>query len=116
MRPKPYYLLDPDSKFSNYWSVFICIVLIYTCIMKPYDLAFHKSVMYSESWWFDTVIDGFFLFDMIITFNTFFQNDTTFENIYDRKKIAKRYLYGWFTLDLVSIIPTDIILNMESFN
>lgn len=30
--------------------------------------------------------------------------------IMDRKRIAKHYLRGWFTVDLVSSIPLDLIL------
>ena len=28
----------------------------------------------------------------------------------DKKKIAKKYLKGWFWVDLISILPIDVIL------
>lgn len=34
--------------------------------------------------------------------------------IVDRKKIAKNYLTGWFTIDLLAIIPFDVIVQSQS--
>jgi hypothetical protein len=51
-------------------------------------------------------VDGVFLIDIIIIFNTaFYDND--FKIIENRKIIAKKYLSGWFTIDIVAIIPFD---------
>ena len=32
----------------------------------------------------------------------------------DRKKIAKNYLSGWFTIDLFAIIPFDVIVSSQT--
>ena len=85
-------MVDPDSGLGNNWSMFITVILLYTCIMTPYDLAFDDGVMYSSSWWTDKVIDLLFFTDMIIVFNTFYTCEETFENEYNRMKIACRYL------------------------
>ena len=58
---------------------------------------------------FNYVIDIFFFFELIINFNSAFVNDDK-EIVDNRKKIAKRYLSGWFFIDFVSILPLDIIL------
>ena len=34
--------------------------------------------------------------------------------IADRKKIAKNYLQGWFTVDLLAIIPFDLIIQSQT--
>jgi len=51
-----------------------------------------------------------FLVDIIFIFNSAF-NDDDFKLIDDRCKIAKNYLNSWFTVDLLAIIPFDIIIS-----
>lgn len=34
----------------------------------------------------------------------------------DRKKIAKDYLTGWFTIDLLSIVPFDLMVKSQANN
>ena len=34
----------------------------------------------------------------------------------DRKRIAKFYLKGWFTVDLLSIIPFDLMVKSQANN
>jgi hypothetical protein len=48
---------------------------------------------------------------MIIIFNTaYYQED--FKMIEDRKEIAKDYLRQWFAIDLVAILPFDLIMKL----
>ena len=54
----------------------------------------------------NTTIDLLFVFDIIIIFNSAFYNEFN-EILDDRKVIAKNYLTGWFTIDVVAIIPFD---------
>ena len=54
-------------------------------------------------------IDVSFLIDIFVTFNTaFYDHDN--DMIDNRHTIASSYLFGWFTIDLVAIIPFDILL------
>lgn len=56
-----------------------------------------------------------FLVDILVIFNSAFYNDD-FELIESRPKIAKNYLRGWFTVDVLSIIPFDIIFRAGDFS
>ena len=38
------------------------------------------------------------------------------ELIQDRGAIAKKYLHGWFPIDLLAIIPFDLLINASDFN
>ena len=54
------------------------------------------------------MIDVFFFFEIVINFNTAISNEL--EGIIDyRKEIVIRYFSGWFIVDIVSIIPTELI-------
>ena len=48
-------------------------------------------------------------------FNSAYYDEET-ELIDDRKEIAKYYLKGWFTVDVLAIIPFDYILSEADFN
>lgn len=63
----------------------------------------------------DTCVDILFGIDIIVIFNTAYY-DLEVELIDDRKEIAKFYLSGWFTIDLLAIIPFDRIMNAADFN
>ena len=63
------------------------------------------------------MIDLFFFLDMCIIFNSAVLTDE-FETIDDRKEIACIYLKSWFCIDLLSILPFEVMirLNKEEAN
>lgn len=74
----------------NFWSLFITLVLIFACCVTPFRIAFVPED--STTWKFiNTAVDFMFLIDIIIIFNTAYQNDN-FEIIDDRKKISCLYV------------------------
>lgn len=79
-------LLYPEYKFSKIWSTYITVILFIACIFTPWEIAF-----YNESSTLSIFIDLMFVCDIIITFNSAFENDR-FEIIDDRKAIAKNYI------------------------
>ena len=58
------------------------------------------------------IIDGLFLIDIIVSFNAATYDDD-FELIGDRKTIMKNYFFGWFAIDLISILPLELIINQN---
>ena len=63
----------------------------------------------------NTTLDFFFFVDMIIIFNSAYY-DKYLKIVDDKCIIAKRYLSGWFSIDLISIIPFDIIFSELHLN
>jgi hypothetical protein len=63
----------------------------------------------------DLIIDGFFLIDVFIIFNSALMDQNDVDLIEDRKKIAKSYLSGWFIVDILSIVPFELLFN-SSYN
>ena len=57
------------------------------------------------------VTDVLFLFDIIIIFNTALMDEDSGLN-QNRKDIACEYLFGWFILDTVAIIPFNAIIGL----
>jgi len=58
---------------------------------------------------FNYSIDIFFAIDILINFNSAIVNEK-FELIESRKEIAKIYIGSWFIIDLLSIVPFDLIV------
>jgi len=58
----------------------------------------------------DYVVDLLFLLDILVVFNTAYYDEDV-DLVDDRKQIAKNYLKGWFTVDLLAIIPFDKIIS-----
>ena len=50
-------------------------------------------------------IDILFAIDMIVSFNSAFYDEESYNMIDDYKLIACAYIKSWFTIDLVSILP-----------
>ena len=48
--------------------------------------------------------------DILVVFNTAYYDDDV-DLVDDRKQIAKTYVKGWFTIDLLAIIPFDKIIS-----
>lgn len=90
------------------------LILLIVCVTTPLDIAFadlnENSVLS-----FSIFIDFLFLLDMIVIFNSAFYNKDM-DIIDDRQMICKSYLSGWFTLDLLAVIPFELIFSQSSSN
>lgn len=109
-----HYLIYPDDSFTSFWDIFIALVLIFSCTVTPYRLALVSED--TPNWVVTNVfIDIMFLLDIILIFNTAYY-DEEFLIIQDRKTIALTYIRGWFPIDLVAIIPFDLLFGGNELN
>ena len=103
-------ILYPEDLIKTRWDVFLTLILIATCLITPYRIAFGPEKGDYAGWrGLSYTFDVCFFFDMIILFNTAYYNDE-YQIVEDRKMIACEYLKGWFTIDLLAIIPFDDIM------
>ena len=70
--------------------------------MVPYRIGFVKDVILWSSWfWFDFFIDMYFIADLAMSFRTaYLTADGELE--YFPGQIARAYVRGWFSIDLMS--------------
>lgn len=102
-------LINLDGRFKAVWDYIMLLFILYISLSAPFKVAFVED--YSYYYWdmFDYFIDGILLMDMIITFFTpIYKNHSLIRN---HKEIAKDYLSLWFWLDLISVIPFDLLLS-----
>jgi len=105
-------LINPESKFYQWWNIVNSLVIIYIAIFVPYKFSFIENP--NEYWdLFDSLIDFFFAVDIVITFFIPYYEGSKF--IISHWKIAKTYVFSiWFWVDVVSIVPFDKFLNQNN--
>ena len=110
-------MIYPESAFYSCWQVIIILALLITCFITPHRLAFlgHNQDEALSILIIQETINTIFILDIIIIFNTALLNDYN-EIIDNRVVIAKLYMKGWLLIDLLAVIPFDLILNSSQFN
>lgn len=109
LKPKHCFFM-PDSKPRQYWDAGLLLCLLYVGVVVPFSEAFDASAApLSGRFWFEALIDLFFVIDVLINFRTGFMEHTTAEVVIDLRKIAIRYMRTWFIIDVVSCAPIGYI-------
>ena len=110
------FLIYPEDQPKVFWDLFITTVLLVSCLLTPFNLAFGELNNDPLEWIIiNYTIDICFLIDIIIIFNSAFY-DNEFIVVEDRKIIAKEYLRSWFIIDLLAIIPFDLLISTQDQN
>ena len=100
-------LLNPRSKEMQYWDMCTLSALFFTATVTPYEVCLI---------WAPTEVDALFVINNLV--NLIFMIDMVFifflpytvkhdQPVKNHRLIARRYLRGWFGLDLLSIAPLD---------
>jgi len=103
------FLFHPMEEICVRWNVLVMILMTYLLIAVPFGVCFEVNVEQNHPFEIaNLIVDIFLLLDIILTFNTgLIEGD---EYISDRRLIAKHYLKGWFTLDVLTSIPFNRII------
>ena len=118
--------LDPDGDVKIVWDIFVMCLLVYCAFEIPFSAAFYgtgteydpmsQTITVWSLWGvvqvevLDLVVSIVFLFDISICFITSYVENGRSET--DLKKISKRYFQGWFTLDVIALVPADKIAEL----
>lgn len=105
---RPRCIISHKSSWLNYWDYLVILLALVNCFTVPLEIAaepeFSKTLFYTLA---NIVADSIFFLDILIGFNK--SLDENNEEITDRKRIAKDYLKGSFTIDFLSVIPLDLL-------
>lgn len=96
-----------------FWDVAHSIILLLTCVLTPFNVAFADSEILINSIFYQGLndsIDIFFLIDIFINMNTAMVNDENSVVIDNRCKIFIGYLKSWLLIDIISILPIEKII------
>jgi len=104
-------VLRHNDKRKFWWDLGIIVMAFYNSIVIPFEISFEPpalrtSVLY---WIVNVMIDIFFVLDIAVNFRTTYITSKN-EEIFDKKKIALRYMLGQFTADFLPVLQLDLLV------
>jgi hypothetical protein len=116
-------LVLPNSTFRMAWDIGMVTVLFYVAIFTPFQMAFlayEHDIATPQKWpvffALDRVVDAVFLTDMFINFRSAWYEQDSSVMFFDQKEAIRRYLKGWFALDLLALFPWEVLPLLFDFN
>lgn len=85
----------------------LVVLVFYTAWVSPFEFGFLRQPKEPLSTT-DNVVNGLFLFDIVLTFFVAFYDKSTCLLVDRHGLIATRYLKSWFLFDLISTIPYEV--------
>jgi hypothetical protein len=119
-------IFSPEGEFIEKWDLIMLFLLAYTAVVTTYEIAFIEVSPISLSnglFVANRVVDFGFVCDIIINFNLAYYNEANML-ITATARVRSNYLKGWFTLDIISMLPFGMLgeltgdektKNMKSF-
>lgn len=106
---RKWFLFYPEDKFKSRWDSLMTFCLIFTCMSTPLYISFQENAETMTPWeWINLAVDILFVIDIIVVFLSAFYNDD-FQIVDNLKDIARHYLFGWFLIDVLAIMPFDLL-------
>ena len=107
-------VLNPRGSKVQVWDLLTALCLLFTAVVTPFEVCFVYDPIIPATTQQTTllvvnqVVNGFFVADIIVNFILAYPNGSGgFERRHS--KIAMRYLRSWFMLDMISVIPFDLM-------
>lgn len=113
----PPYFIQENGEFRKYWEIIIIFLALYNAAVIPLQLFFtpNPHIIDNDMIRFsDAVVDLIFLIDIIFEFRTTYLDPKLGKEVKTPEKLAKRYLKGRFTIDLISSVPFNALFSMRT--
>eukprot|EP00002_Diphylleia_rotans_P017792 TRINITY_DN3452_c0_g1_i3.p1 TRINITY_DN3452_c0_g1~~TRINITY_DN3452_c0_g1_i3.p1 ORF type:complete len:479 (+),score=76.28 TRINITY_DN3452_c0_g1_i3:58-1494(+) len=102
-------VFHPDSLVRRWWDYAMAAITLYTVFSVPYQIAVQAPSSTGDLVW-EMFVWLMYVADFYISSRTAYFNSGAL--IDDPDMILKRYARSWMSADLVSAIPTDLILHV----
>lgn len=117
LEKKPKIVLLGDHPVKRTWNILMIFLLIYVATYVPFSICFNDSSPddpISGEEILDMCVDGLFLIDIFINFISAYEDPNTGLPVISLKKISINYITGWLALDLLAVMPVQLIEQMLS--
>jgi potassium voltage-gated channel Eag-related subfamily H protein 7 len=104
MKKERNYMFSETSDAVRRMDMCMVMLLLFTATVTPFEVCFLQANSYDLLFVVNRLVDLGFLVDMCLQFFTIYRNEQG-EQVHDRLLIAKRYLKGWFFIDLLAVAP-----------
>ena len=108
-----------SSKWVPYWDGLLMLLLIYTALVTPIEVCLFPDTRLSVPgmttlFVCNRIVDAIFVTDLVLNFFMCYQETTQRGGhwVINKKKIRSHYLRGWFTIDLLSVIPFELMMQV----
>ena len=98
-------LVRPDNPNLQTWDLVILGALLFTASVTPYEVAFVPTNL-DALFGVNRFVDVLFVIDMVLQFKLMYYHANG-RLVKSEKLIRQRYLNGWFTIDLLTVLPYD---------
>lgn len=108
------WFIHPEGQFRKSWDFIQSFLLVYVAVMVPLRMGFSmEAEVGSGGWTVELIVDMYFITDIVFNFRTgTYDSDGVL--IYDRPEIRRRYLKGWFGIDIISCFPAGYIAQIAA--
>eukprot|EP01043_Picozoa_sp_COSAG02_P021990 COSAG02_NODE_1129_length_14415_cov_828.291911_7_plen_797_part_00 len=110
-------MLDPSGHFRQGWDLTQALLLFYVAFLVPYRVGFDVAVcagatacLRSATFLFDMLVDFYFIVDIGVNFRTAVLSSQGIV-IIEPREVAKRYVRGWFVIDVLASFPFSYIVH-----
>jgi CRP-like cAMP-binding protein len=99
---------DPQESFMKGWDSTISLALAFTAFVTPFEIGY-LSTQLDVLFCVNRMIDIVFCCDIYINLKLAYFDQRRSNWVYNPRDCALHYMKGWFTIDVVSLIPWDVI-------
>jgi potassium voltage-gated channel Eag-related subfamily H protein 7 len=101
-------LIDPNSGFMRRWDLASICMLLFVMFVTPFEVAYLSTTV-DGLFVINRLVDVFFICDMVIQFFLMYRDEEKGVLIKKQGAIIRVYMKGWFWIDLIAILPFDMI-------
>ena len=103
-------MLHPYEPSRVAWDFLMLVVVMFSCILDPYQAAFLDT---TPKWW-NWLLDSFFWFDVVLSFSTAIELKSGIEVDFQHSSVIKHHLtrLNGFTVDLLACVPWDSVVRI----
>ena len=113
LRQRDFMLIDPNSRFMQRWDLLTTVGLFYTAAISPFEVGFLEQEWPPDVLFcINQIFNVIFMMDLVVSFFVPVLLQGNFSAhvwIKTHRDIARQYIRGWFTIDLISALPYDVI-------
>lgn len=106
-------VLEQDSRFNRRWDLLTASLLLFVAIVTPFELGFLETNINTTEgitlFAVNRFVDLVFTIDILVQMNTMYF-DPRGRKVYSRKRIFAHYARTWLFVDVISILPFELIL------
>ena len=102
-------VISPRTWYMRKWDLVTLVLLLFTAVVTPVEVAFLETSLWSIMFWINRSVDALFVIDIILNLIDAINDPEDGQLIFHHPTIVKTYLKGWFTIDIISVMPFDLI-------